>query len=300
MKNSEHSLSQVGRALRSAPSFKALCHLPLAIAMALLLSGASAFAQPVVPLVHAHAHNDYQHTRPLLDALDCGLCSVEADVHLVDGQLLVGHARFQTRPGRTLQSLYLDPLHERVKQNGGKVYPGGPEFTLLVELKDDWQTSYSTLRKILQNYADMLTTYEDGKKQPKAITVIITGNRAREMFAGEKVRYAALDGDLPDLNTEASADLVPWISSQWSQHFKWRGAGTMPEAEQAKLQSIVTKAHQQGRRVRFWGAPDKPAFWTALRASQVDLINTDDLEGVKRFLLAEPKATSNLKQADGH
>ena len=35
----------------------------------------------VVPLMRAHAHNDFQHTRPLLDALDCGFSSVEADVY---------------------------------------------------------------------------------------------------------------------------------------------------------------------------------------------------------------------------
>ena len=39
----------------------------------------------------AHAHNDYLHKRPLLDALAQGFCSVEADIFLVDGALLVAH-----------------------------------------------------------------------------------------------------------------------------------------------------------------------------------------------------------------
>ena len=34
------------------------------------------------PLGQAHAHNDYYHKRPLLDALSHGFCSVEADVFL--------------------------------------------------------------------------------------------------------------------------------------------------------------------------------------------------------------------------
>ncbi|HEY3789313.1 MAG TPA: hypothetical protein VGL71_10685, partial [Urbifossiella sp.] len=34
------------------------------------------------PLRHAHAHNDYEHKRPLLDALEQGFCSVEADIWL--------------------------------------------------------------------------------------------------------------------------------------------------------------------------------------------------------------------------
>ena len=242
-----------------------------------------AHAQPT-PLTRVHAHNDYQHHRPLLDALDHGFCSVEADVHLVDGQLLVAHDRSQVKPGRTLQALYLDPLRERVKKDGGRVYPGGPEFTLLVELKGDWHTSYPVLRETLQPYAGMLTTFQAGSARTNAIRVVITGHRAKEMFAGETVRYAALDGDLADLKGAAPADLVPWISSNWPQHFKWRGAGPMPEAEKLKLKDIVARAHQQGRRVRFWGAPDQPVFWSEMLANGVDLINTDDLDGARKFL----------------
>src|SRR5438552_1521932 len=71
------------------------------------------------PLIHTHAHNDYLHKRPLLDALENGFCSVEADIHLVGGKLLVAHERQATSPERTLEALYLDPLRERVKRNGG-------------------------------------------------------------------------------------------------------------------------------------------------------------------------------------
>src|SRR5262245_8158427 len=78
----------------------------------------------VIPLPRAHAHNYYRHSRPLLDALDHGFCSVEADVWLVDGKLLVGHDRRDLKPERTLQALYLDPLQERVRKNKGPVYPG--------------------------------------------------------------------------------------------------------------------------------------------------------------------------------
>src|SRR5262249_11249891 len=60
-----------------------------------------------------HAHNDYEHPRPLFDALDHGFRSVEADIFLVDGKLLVGHAQADLKPERTLEKLYLDPLRDR-------------------------------------------------------------------------------------------------------------------------------------------------------------------------------------------
>ena len=249
------------------------------------------------PLTRVHAHNDYVHEHPLFDALDHGFCSVEADIYLVDGKLLVAHERFQTKPERTLQALYLDPLRERVKKNGGHVYPNGPEFTLLIDLKTDWHKIYPVLRDVLKEYAGILTTFREGMKETNAIIVIITGNRSKEIFAGESVRYAALDGELQDLDSGEPATLIPWISGNWYQTFRWNGAGTIYAAEKAKLKEIVAKAHQEGRRVRFWGAPDRPDFWRELLEDDVDLINTDDLAGAQAFLLKAAKEQEGKRKS---
>jgi hypothetical protein len=79
------------------------------------------------------------------------------------------------------------------------------------------------------------------------------------------------------------------ISDNWSRLFKWNGVGPMPEGEKATLVETVTKAHQQGRRVRFWATPDVSAVWNELLAAGVDLINTDDLAGLERLLRANQK-----------
>ena len=82
-------------------------------------------SNPLV-LPKAHAHNDYRHKHPLLDALDNGFCSVEADIYLVDGKLLVAHDRSAVKPERTLEALYLEPLRKRVQANEGASIPGIP------------------------------------------------------------------------------------------------------------------------------------------------------------------------------
>src|SRR6266566_4592479 len=111
------------------------------------------------PFLSAHAHNDYEHARPLFDALDHGFCSVEADIHLVNGQLLVAHDRSQVKPERTLQTLYLDPLRERARRNGGRVYPNGPEVILLVDVKSEGGKNYYALRDVIKEYAEVLTVF---------------------------------------------------------------------------------------------------------------------------------------------
>ncbi len=256
--------------------------------IALCLYSLSAAAVEPVPLVRAHAHNDYEHPRPLLDALGHGFGSIEADVHLVDGSLLVAHDRKSVKPERTLEALYLDPLRERVRNNGGRVYRGGPTITLLVDVKSEAAPTYAALHATLQNYAGMVTTFRDGVAEPGAILVVVSGNRAPAAMAAQSLRYAALDGRIEDLGGQSSSDFIPWVSEDWKKVFTWRWAGPMPDDDRDKLRRLVGQAHAQGRRIRFWNTPDRVETWRLLYDAGVDLINTDDLAGLQAFLLAPP------------
>ena len=60
------------------------------LGLILCLTGTLVLAQPSIPLP-AHSHNDYERTRPLFSALQLRFASVEADVHLVNGELRIGH-----------------------------------------------------------------------------------------------------------------------------------------------------------------------------------------------------------------
>ena len=247
----------------------------------------------VEPLVRAHAHNDYRHDRPLLDALENGFTSVEADVHLVNGDLLVAHDEDEVKAGQTLEALYLEPLRARVKRNRGQVYRrGGEGFLLLIDLKTNGEATYEVLRESLYRYKDMLTLFEGSNVEERAVTVVLSGDRPREMLLNEKVRYAGYDGRLKDLAGNDPAAFMPLVSDNWSNHFTWKGLGEMPEKERQRLKAVVQSAHMQGKKIRFWGTFDFPCparrkLWRELLAADVDLINTDDLEGLRRFLLEE-------------
>src|ERR1700691_2176356 len=93
---------------------------PFALLAVLIGPAVGPLEAAATPLVRAHAHNDYEHKRPLFDALDQVLCGGEADIFPVDGRLLVGHIRRLLKPERTLESLYLIPLKERIAKNGGR------------------------------------------------------------------------------------------------------------------------------------------------------------------------------------
>ena len=233
---------------------------------------------------NAHAHNDYYHTRPLLDALDHGFGSVEADVFLVDGELLVAHSSFEVRRDRTLEKLYLQPLAERCKVNAGRVYRDGPELILLVDLKTEAEATYAKLLEKLAAFEAILTKLVDGKVTSGAVRIVVSGNRPVETMSKQTSRLAFLDGRMNDLDSNSPVELAPVVSDQWSNHFKWRGRDAMPKDEADKLNALVAKAHEQKRKLRFWGAPDNVMTWSQLASSGVDLINTDKLSELAKFL----------------
>jgi hypothetical protein len=245
------------------------------------------------PLTRAHAHNDYEHPRPLFDALDYRFGSIEADIHLVDGALLVGHDAADLHPARTLESLYLDPLHALVRTNHGSVYEGWKvPVQLLIDVKTDGAATYRELDRHLQRHQQILTTYAHGKVHPGPVTAVVSGDRGtRAPMAAQQVRHAFYDGNLTDLGTSASASLIPLISENWTATFTWRGNGPIPAAERAKLRKIVSTAHAHRQRVRFWATPDdagldRDALWNELCDAGTDLLNTDDLAGLGTFLTA--------------
>jgi lysophospholipase L1-like esterase len=254
----------------------------------------AARAQPaagITPLIHAHAHNDYEHPHPLFDALSHGFCSIEADIFLRANQLLVGHSPQRLHDDRTLERLYLDPLRERVRANHGRVYPGGPTIYLLIDVKTKAETTWPALNAVLDRYGDMLSVTRHGKFEANAVTVVVTGTisdsnakATRDVIAAQDVRYVGIDGRPRDLDSNLPSHLMPWISERWGAIFRWRGEGQMPQEEWSKLQDYVVKAHEHGRLVRFWATPENPDFWQRLLFANVDLINTDQLAELHRFL----------------
>lgn len=246
----------------------------------------------VSPLPQAHAHNDYEHDRPLQDALSHGFTSVEADVWLVDGELLVAHDREDVDPSHTLESVYLDPLVDRTRREGGRVYRGyDGVFQLLIDVKSEAGPTYAAVHEALVEHRHIMSTFRDGRVRQDAVTAVISGNRDLPAMQAQRLRYAGYDGRMGDLASGVPASDLPLLSDSWTKHFSWQGVGPMPADQRARLDDIVDRAHAAGYRVRFWATPDTPgpardALWAELLDAGVDHLNTDDLTGLEAFLRA--------------
>jgi len=253
----------------------------------LLLVFSFAIKAQVIPLVNGHAHNDYWHIKPLQQALKNGFMSVEADVHLLKGDLLVNHEAAFTRKGRTLEKLYLKPLFEKAKANNfSSVFENGPkEFILYIDIKQGCPWICDTLISQLKQYEKMLTVWEDGVKKTGAVSVIIGACGQEEKWVNSSMRWFYFDAHFDALDGLYDSDVIPRVSTNFSSVSKWRGVGEIPDQDLKKMREMIQRAHDQGRKVRFWAASQNPKVWNLLLKEGVDWINVDRLGKFRRFAL---------------
>lgn len=285
--------------------------LPRLIALPVFLALVSAAPAPPAPgpaerpVPRTHAHNDYLHPRPLLDALSHGFVGVEADVFLIGTDLRVSHnAVPDWTKVPTLQDAYLRPLADLAKRHAkGGVYADGTRLLLLVDIKTEPVATYRRLHEVLAEFQSahpgLFTRYRKADSSGRydvtrgAVDVVVSGNRPRAFMAAQAERYAGYDGRLADVEPDARPDdgpaFVALVSDNWNTVFtgdaRWNGTGTMPAPTKARLEKLVADVHAEGKRLRFWNLPkDHPDVWGPLYDAGVDLINTDNLTGLAKFV----------------
>lgn len=248
---------------------------------------------PPTVLPPAFAHRDSAHPNPLDDALAVGFAAVEVDVWLRDGVLLVGHDEDELDPAMTLAGVYLEPLAARFRAQ--TLLPGwNGSFLLVLDIKTDARLTWRALEKLLLDHPSMLTSWRDGREYPGAVTVLISGNRAKALIGRRRTRRAGYDGRPLDLRRRwlrPDRELVPLVSADWEKTIAWDGVSRLPRRRRRHLVRLVGDAHRQGRKIRFWATPDhsgnaRAAVWALLCDLGVDYINTDDLQGLAEFLRA--------------
>ena len=218
-----------------------------------------------------HSHNDYAQKRPFWGAYEAGADSIEADVFLVDGELLVAHSRKDLKKENTLRRLYLEPLREVMRKNGGRAYADGKPIQLLIDLKNG-KPALDCLVEMVEKegYRDCFAI----AKNPSAARLTVTGDHSKitDFFAYPD--YVFFDVPPTKKLADEQYKRVPLISHYARAYTKWR-SGEMSEADKEKIRAAVREAHAKGCKFRLWGYPDNPEAWRLARELGLDYINTD-------------------------
>ena len=228
-----------------------------------------------------HAHNDYEKPEPLTAAIRNQAGSIEADVFLVDGKLMVAHDKSQIQPGRTLDSLYLKPIATLFGQNKSRQSANGSvskdrkyTFQLLVDLKDNGVEAIEQLQKAVAPYR----TCFDRTMNPMAIQLVVSGSRPPIANWIDYPTFIFFDGRPSELYDDETIKHVALFSDTFQTYSRWNGEGEMPDKDRETLKRFIKRAHAQNKPIRFWAAPDNPNTWKQLAKIGVDYINTDKVE----------------------
>ncbi len=233
------------------------------------------FAQRIkYTVANAHAHNDYKHPIPFYTAYNAGFGSIEADVFPVNNVLLVAHKKEEIQPQRTLRELYLKPLLNVLSADTLR------RLSLLIDIKENYKISLPILIQELT----LLKKYLSIPQQRLSLTIIISGNRPPPVEYKNYPDYIFFDDDLKLQHSSEEWDRTGLVSLPFNKITKWNGEGNISRKDKKQLRHIIDSVHSAGKPIRFWAAPDTPTSWKLQKKLHADLIGTDKINELVKFL----------------
>lgn len=267
----------------------------LLLALALTCCGAAAAQPPVL----IHSHNDYAQRVPFYQAYAQQVSSIEADVFLHDGQLLVGHDVEDLRADMTFEALYVEPIVTLFARNGGRAFRDSDQtLQLMVELKSETDPTLRAVAALLGRWPEVF----DPEVNPAAVRVAVTGRVPAPEAFDRYPRFLGFDGAWDADYTPEQLERIALISTNFRDFSQWNGKGTIIPAEKERLEQVIDRAHEQSKPVRFWNAPEGTTVYYTFYDMGIDYINTDKPEvcaaffadfGNKNFRIGERRTASS-------
>lgn len=218
------------------------------------------------------SHNDYLQPEPFHSASKLGVGYVEADVFLRDGRLMVAHTADEIRAEKTLRELYFNPVKEKITAKNRQL----DHLTLMIDLKTEGISTLNAIVSELNVYKPLTSS--------KKITIAISGNVPDTSQWKLFPDYITFDGRPDKKYSPRHLKRVSFISNNFRIYSQWDGEGVIPAADELKLKAVIASVHAQGKKIRFWAAPDVPNAWKKLLQLEVDILGTDRIQEVAAFL----------------
>lgn len=223
------------------------------------------------PLRRAHAHNDYEHTKPFFEAYNLGFGSIESDVYAVNGELLVAHDVKDLKADRTLKSLYIDPIITILKED-----KQGNFHQFLIDCKTSSEETLPLIIKALEPYAELI--------QKRGLRIVISGNRPAVKDFILAPSFITFDGRSNENYGPGIDKKVELESDAFYKFGIWDGQKPMSAELKVKLKAYIDKVHAQGRKVRLWATPDTLLSYQTFFDLGADYLGTDHLVELADFL----------------
>lgn len=220
-----------------------------------------------------HSHNDYLQDKPFWNAYNSGAKSIEVDVFLRNDTLYVTHYEAEIVRGQTIDNLYLRPMCDIDKTQSDNTIA----LQLLIDIKSEAKPTLERLIEVLGDY--------EGLIENKNFSFVISGNRPPVEEYLDYPEYILFDyQSLSDIEDTAIWEKIALISLPFYNYSKWNGKTRLTGLEYRKIRAPIDKAHNHGKRFRFWATPDTSLAWETFSRMGIDFINTDIPSACSKFL----------------
>lgn len=232
-----------------------------------------------------HSHNDYKQNFPFWHAFQHGFGSIEVDIFLHQGQLLVAHEESELDSNKTLKQLYLEPLQQVIKAKKNF------SLLLLVDIKTEAVSTLNVFIELLRDYPELITE--------KKLQITITGNQPEYEKFDTYPSWIWFDGNPETLYPKKVLDKIALMSTNLKKYTSWNGKGILTSRDKILISEAIQKSNLiLSKKFRFWNAPDIPNAWYQLMKIGVGYINTDHIVESAQFMknLQSNSYTSVQKQ----
>ena len=203
------------------------------------------------------------------------------------------------RADMTFEALYVEPIVTLFARNGGRAFRDSDQtLQLMVELKSETDPTLRAVAALLGRWPEVF----DPEVNPAAVRVAVTGRVPAPEAFDRYPRFLGFDGAWDADYTPEQLERIVLISTNFRDFSQWNGKGTIIPAEKERLEQVIDRAHEQGKPVRFWNAPEGTTVYYTFYDMGIDYINTDNPEvcaaffadfGNKNFRIGERRAASS-------
>jgi alkaline phosphatase len=227
------------------------------------------------------AHNDYVHAAPFYNSYNQEVGFIEADIFLYNNELVVAHTAQEIDPQKTLEILYLKPLSGKVSHHVGYVYSDHQKhLTLMIDLKTEGDPALKLLVQKIKQYPALISS--------PTLRIAISGNVPDTALWKNYPPYIWFDGR-PGIQYSAEhLQRVAFISTDFKRYSAWNGKESLTEDDVNKIIFLRDAVHAQGKKLRFWGAPDSKNAWLTMMKLEIDIIGTDHVNELIDFIKSRP------------
>jgi hypothetical protein len=220
----------------------------------------------------AISKDDHKNKIPLQEALNVNFAGVSVKVKIGKDGLI-------KCDGKLFEDLYLKPLQKRASENNGWIYPGRPdEFFVIVEVNGDSLIAFKAFEKLFDSYSGILSSFIDGKRNKKAVKLVLTGDIPRSKFLETQNKYCTIDEPIQKIDSRYDGNSISISTLNFKKLFNWDGTQNMPNMQYHSFISYLKNSRKAGHLSFVTNIPQNPNAWGIMLEAGADFLEVDDFE----------------------